>query len=315
VNGLRHWQQRLAAKRRPKGAQISLSQRHIFVLPSAFALAFFMALLLILLVGIHYQHSLAYALCFLLLSVFCIALLHSFRNVNGLTLSAEASPSVFAGQNASFRLRLSSNRRAHQSIAIGFNPQTLQIQDVPAQGSTALTLDYPATHRGWLKAPRLLVESQFPLGLWRVWSWLDLEQRVLVYPRPLAGDYPLANVPLDKSEGEQSRRLGVDDFQGQRRFAPGDSLKRINWKAYSRERGLFVKEFGALEGHPSWLDFSALDGDSETRLSILCQHVLELSASGQFFGLRLPAQSLPPESGERQRERCLQALALYGTSA
>jgi len=269
VNVLHHWQQRVLEKRLPKGAQITLTQRSIFVLPSRFALPFTAALLLILLVAINYRHSLAYGLCFLLLSLFFIALLHSFRNLSGLTIQAQASDAVFAGQTASFRVCLSSNKRDHQSIAIGFSKSSLQILDVPAQSSITVELDYPASRRGWLKPKRLLIESHFPLGLWRVWSQIALQQRVLVYPRPLKADIPLLSGAGDKTEGVQMVAAGVDDFRGLRDFVPGDSLKRLDWKAYSRERGLLIKEFSAVEGGEPWLDFSALEGDSETRLSIL----------------------------------------------
>jgi len=312
VKRLQHWLRSVLKKRQPGGVQIRLSQRSIFVLPSGFAFFFALAVLLILLVAVNYRSSLAYALCFLLLSLFFIALLHSFRNLSGLKINAETSPPVFVGQQASFRLRLSSNKRAHQSIAIGFNRKALQVQDVPAAGSIGLELDCPATERGWLKPTRLLVESHFPLGLWRVWSWIDLEQRILVYPRPLAADLPPQRCLADDIEGEQSNDMGVDDFQGLRLFAPGDSLRRIHWKAFSRGRGLLVKKFCTLEGSALWLDFSALEGDMETKLSVLCHQVLKLCENRQRFGLRLPRQSISLESDEAQRDSCLQALALYG---
>jgi len=304
VKVLRRWHRHLLNKRQAKGVQICLAQRSIFVLPSRFALSFMLALLLILLVGINYRHNLAYGLCFVLLALFFIALLHSFANLSGLCIQAESSPAVFAGEQAGFRVRLYSNKRAHQSISIGFHAKALQVHDLPAGGSITLTLDCPASQRGWLEAAPLLIESHFPLGLWRVWSWVCLKQRVLVYPRPLATDTVLSSHYQDALDGRHSVAVGVDDFQGLRRFAPGDSLKRLDWKAWSRERGLLVKEFSETSGSTLWLDFSALPGDSETRLSILTQQVLTLCASGQRFGLRLPEQSIPSATVACRLWRC-----------
>jgi len=311
---LRSWYLRAANKRLPKGTQITLTQRSIFILPSHFALAFLLAVLLILLVAVNFQQSLAYMLAFLLLPLFFIGLLHSFINLNQLTLTAQGGAAVFAGQAASFHVTLSSKKRAHQAIAIGFSKNALQLQDIPATGSITVELSYPTSKRGWLKPKHLLVQSLFPLGLWRVWSWLCLEQRVLVYPHPLAASFEALLIHPDTSEGQQASGIGVDDFQGQRRFSSGDSLRRLDWKAYSRERGLLVKEFSALQGGQPWLDFSALEGDTETRLSLLCHQVLELCASGQSFGLRLPDKRIEPATGDSQRNSCLQALALYGIS-
>ena len=55
-----------------------------------------------------------------------------------------------------------------------------------------------------------------------------------------------------------------------------------------------------------------LDGDTETRLSWLCQAVLDCSARQLRFGLRVPGVELAPASGESQRDAALQALALFG---
>jgi len=308
----RNWQHRILKKRLLTGTQITLSQRSIFVLPSRFSLFFTLVLVLVLLIAINYQNSLAYALTFLLFSLFCISLLHSFANLAGLAINAEASPAVFAGSQALFHLRLASHSRAHQAIVIGFGKDSQKMQDVPAGGSVSVQLEYPANARGWLKPGKLLIESHFPLGLWRVWSWVQLEQRILVYPRPLESSLALVGGEADSNSEQQTARVGTDDFQGHRRFAPGDSLKRLDWKAFSRERGLLLKEFASLQGSSCWLDFSALQGDSETRLSILAHQVLALCASGQVFGLRLPGQNIAQGSGDTQRDICLQALALYG---
>jgi uncharacterized protein (DUF58 family) len=56
----------------------------------------------------------------------------------------------------------------------------------------------------------------------------------------------------------------------------------------------------------------ALDGDLETRLSLLCHWVLQFSERQQPFGLRLPGCEIAIDSGEAHRDGCLQALALFG---
>jgi uncharacterized protein (DUF58 family) len=108
---------------------------------------------------------------------------------------------------------------------------------------------------------------------------------------------------------------GSEDFQGLKSYQPGDSKRRLHWKAYSRGQGLLVKDFAALSGRDPLLDFEALAGDVELRLSLLCYWVLQLSARQQPFALSLPGQVLAPACGEQHREACLRALALFGTSA
>lgn len=305
--------QRWLARRIPPAASVRLNQRRIFILPSRVGGAFAVALLLMLLVGINYQNSLAYGLTFLLMAVFVVTILHTYRNLAGLVLKAGGGAAVFVGEQARFRVRLESREREHQAIALGWPPAELMLRDVPRKGQSEVELSLPATRRGWLRPERLRVESRFPLGLLVAWSWVDLDQAVLVYPQPLEGDLPLsAGLGDEQEEGLRVFGQGADDFQGLREYQPGDSKRRLDWKAYSRGQGLLVKDFAMLSGRDLWLDFDSLGGDSETRLSLLCHWVLQLSQRQQAFGLQLPGQVIAPDYGEDHRDACLRALALFG---
>ncbi len=305
---------RWLSRRIPPASSVRLDQRRIFIIPSAAGAVFSLVLLLLLLVGINYQNSLAYGLTFFLMAVFIVAILHTFRNLAGLTVQAAGSMPVFVGEQALFKVRLLSTDRAHQAIALGWPATGLQLCDVPQNGAAPCALSQPALRRGWLKPERLRVESRFPLGLLLAWSMVDSDQAVLVYPRPLPGELPLSAGLGDEDEDQGSRTLGqgADDFQGLKTYQPGDSRRRLHWKAYSRGQGLLVKDFAALAGQDVWLDLLALGGDTEARLSVLCHWVLKLHERGQPFGLRLPGTQVSIDTGERHRDACLQALALYG---
>lgn len=304
-------------KRIPPARQVQLNQRRIFILPTREGLLFGVALLLMLLAAINYQNSLAYGLTFLLLSLGLVTILHTYRNLAGLVLAAGEAPPVFAGEQACFRLRLQSAGRAHCGIALGWPPAALQQLDVEADGSGEVELFLPAERRGWLRAPRLRVESRFPLGLLVAWSWVDLDLAALVYPRPLPGELPPAGgVGEDDEEpGVAAQHSGVDDFQGLRSYQSGDSRRRLHWKAWSRGQGLLVKDFTELHSHDLWLDFDSLGGDREARLSLLCHWVVQLAGHGQPFGLHLPGVSRAPAMGAAQRDLCLRDLALFGLPA
>lgn len=78
-----------------------------------------------------------------------------------------------------------------------------------------MLLFHPTERRGWLRPGRLRVESRFPLGLLVAWSWVDLRQQALVYPRPLAGESFLAPGAEDaENQGRALASAGVDDYQG-----------------------------------------------------------------------------------------------------
>ncbi len=309
----RNW----VARRIPPAAQVQLNQRRIFIMPNRVGAAFGLVLFLMLLAAINYENSLAYGLTFVLAAVFIVAILHTYRNFTGLVLKAGSSGAVFVGEQARFRVRLESVGSPHHAVGLGWPQGELQTLDVPQSGQRECELSLPAMRRGWLRPGRLRVESRFPLGLLVAWSWVDLDQAVLVYPKPLEGDLPVAAGAGQDEEDEGSRASGqgADDYQGLKTYQPGDSKRRLHWKAYSRGQGLLVKDFAALAGRDLWLDFLAIGGDPEARLSLLCHWVLQLDDRQQPYGLRLPGSELAPDYGDAHREAYLRALALYGVAA
>lgn len=306
--------QRWLARRIPPASRVRLDHRRIFILPTRTGGSFALVLFLMLLVAINYQNSLAYGLTFLLLSMAILGILHTYRNLSGLVISAGVVRAVFVGETVQLNLRLESAGHAHQAVALGWDAGQLQQVDVAAQGRIEIALTLPAQNRGWLRAPRLRVESVFPLSILRTWSWLDLEQTALIYPRPVAGAMPLLKgvQPHAHDQGVAAQGPGVDDYQGLRVYQPGDSRRRLHWKAYSRGQGLLLKDFTDLSGQDLCLDFMALGGDIEERLSRLCYWVVVLSQRQQPFALRLPGFLSAVDSGNQHRETCLRALALYG---
>ena len=311
---LRQWHRGWLRRRIPPAQQIRLDHRRIFIIPGK-AGAGFLLLLAIMLVGaINYQNSLVYGLTFTLLSLFWVALHHTYRNLAGVQLRATGGRPVFAGEQAPLGLVLSSSRREHQALRLSWSKAGLHTVDVPAGGEQALTLYYPTDHRGWLTLERLRVETRFPLGWFQAWSLVDLDWQVLVYPRPVSRPLPRGSAP-EGAEHDQDQALveGVDDFQGLRAYQPGDSRRRLDWRAWSRGQGLHSKIFAEPQQQSLWLDLtSAVGRDLEERLGVMTGWVLALENARRAYGLRLPGQRIEPALGPAHREQCLRALALYG---
>lgn len=314
------WQQRWQAwldRRIPPAAQVTLSHRSIFILPTRSALTFGLLLLLLLITAINYQNSLIYALTFWLFSVGLAAMLFTFRNLSGLTLIAGHAAPCFAGERLRLPLWLQADRRGHQALLLGFPDQPAQQASVAAGERQALHLSLQAHQRGPLQTGRLRLDSRYPLGLFNAWSWVRLEFRGLVYPRPETVPFVfLAGDGGEQLSGAPSAQSGEQDFQGLRPYRQGDSMRRIAWKQLARGKGLVSKDFDHDEGATCWLDWAALAGvPTETRLSRLCGWVLQAHQQGWRYGLRLPGSEFSPDNSEGHRDRCLRALALYGFSA
>ncbi len=309
----RQWFAGWLARRLPPVHSIRLQQRHIFIVPTRTGIGYAVALLLMLLVAINYENSLAYALTFLLASLGLLTMFHTWRNLAGLTLSAAGSTPCFVGESGGYRLRLHSDKSDYQAIAVGWHVKQLTLVDVAHNSEQFVELSLLGQRRGWQQAPRLRVETHFPLGLFVAWSQVDLAQSILVYPQPLHDVVVATTGHGDEQNSEQaSLAAGVDDFQGLAAWQPGDSLRRINWKAWSKDQGLLVKQFTEQQGQPQVLDFAQVPGDLEFRLSVLCAQVLKVSQTDQPYSLLLPGQQIGPDLGLEHRQQCLRALALHG---
>jgi uncharacterized protein (DUF58 family) len=172
-------------------------------------------------------------------------------------------------------------------------------------------LPIPAERRGWLEAGRLTLYTEFPLGLYYAWTYLNFDTRCLVYPRP-AAPMPLPASSAQSGAGKASV-AGDEDFSGLRNYVAGDALPRIAWKALAREQGLQVKQFSSQQGQELWLDWALAPApDVEHKLEILTRWVLEAELQGLHYGLRLPDIQLLPAQGVVHRAECLRALALFG---
>lgn len=301
-------------RRLPPQQRVRLGQKHIFIVPSAAGYGFALCLLLILLVAINYQNSLAYAMVFLLAAIGMLSMLHTWRNLSGLELTGLSVPPCFAGQKAQISLQLRSLRHAHQAIQLSIDaqPESEIETSIAHAAQEQVQLLLPMAQRGLHPIPRIRVTGRYPLGLWTAWSLVDLGQHVLVYPKPVTAAIQLAGSASEQGDdGLQAGGPGVDDYEGLVAWRPGDSLARVNWKSWSKGQGLLVKQFSELKGKQSALDFSALAGDVELRLSLLCAMVLDLSAQDVAYSLRLPARQIPVGQGLAHRNECLAALALF----
>ena len=306
---------RWVARRLPAVQRLQLRQRHIFIVPTATGVAFAGAVLLMLLVAINYQNSLAYGLSFLLAALALLSVFHTWRNLAGLHISAAGTAPCFVGEQGVYRLRLHSDTQQRHAIGLGLDAQHLIWVDVPAAGEQVVELAQQGLQRGWQPTPRLRIETRFPLGLFVAWSQISIDQSILVYPQPSTDAVARISEGTEESADSQhaSTQAGVDDFQGLTAWQAGDSLRRIHWKAWSKGQGLLIKQFSQQQGQEQVLDFNQLTGGVERRLSMLCAQVLHIAATGQPYTLSLPNQSpLGPAAGAEHRQRCLRALALYG---
>jgi uncharacterized protein (DUF58 family) len=177
----------------------------------------------------------------------------------------------------------------------------------------------PAPRRGWMPMGRVMLETRFPLGLFRAWSYIEPDARCLVYPRPERSALP--PVRAEAATGSlRSQAHGNEDFSGLRTYQLSDSPRHVAWKAVARSATLvtrsedmLTKQFTGEAAAELWLDWALLPAalGTEQRLSRLAGWVLQAERNGALYGLRLPGVEIAPNRGDPHASACLQALALH----
>lgn len=290
---------------------VILNHRRIFILPTQRGLSFAVLITLLLLIAFVYNNNLAYLLAFLLASVFFITILHSYKSLVGLIVQKGRSEAVFAGEAAGFgiHIRNPADRERQQLQVTLQDSQSLAIE---AQGTVQVTLYSIVQKRGWHSAGTVTLSSTFPLGLFRAWSPIRLDLKVMVYPRPAQYEIPFPQALSAEIQQGHSRK-GSDDFYGLQEYQSGDSIKHIHWKAFAKGLGVFSKQYsGEQSAEEIRLDYEQTPGhNTEQRLSQLCRWVIDAEQAGIRYGFALPGLTLPPANGLAHYQKCLEALALF----
>jgi len=299
-------------KRLPPSHSLTFDQRKIFILPTGQGILFAFTAFLFFIIGVNYSNSMVLMMSFFLGSLFIISVLHTYRNLSGLTIKAGITEPSFVGGEALFRVSLyRGSRRTYQAIKLQWGDSSAELQDLTEVMQAEVSLLLNTKDRGVFRPGRLKIETRYPVGLMRAWSWVDLDMTSIVYPEPKqSGFIPMSQI--SESGGEGRVNDGKDDFESLKAYVIGDSLKNVAWKAYARGQGLYSKVFQGHVQQNEWLDWDQMPGDdTETKLSYLCYRILYYSENKITFGLRLPSNEFGLASGAEHTRQCLHALALF----
>ena len=306
--------QRWVQRRSPIAKRVELNQRRVFIFPTGYGFFFLLTSFLLFVGGVNYESSLILNLSFFLISLFLVAILHTFKNLAGLVLVAEGTKPAFKGQDALFQIGMErTSKRNHESLTISWEGRQSELVDVVDVIHQNIEISLSTHKRGWFQPQRFKIQSTFPLGLLRTWSWVQLDLTALVYPMPIQCEY-VGTDNQGATEGNKKVPTGQDDFDYLRQYQLGESLKNIAWKKYANSQKLLSKVFHGIASDTFWLRWSGVPAsDVELRLSMLCYWVVTYSKENREFGLSLPTIDIPPAAGKDHELACLRALALYGS--
>lgn len=302
------WLPALTRLRHAEALPIRLDRRRIYVVPSGFGLAFTVLLFVMLLGALNYNNNPALLLTCLLGATAGTSVFFGFRSLSGLVLVQVRADETHAGDAVCLHLKFAPGPRPRASVRVRRDEANIAFA-LPAGHEGEIPLSLPGTHRGWFTPGRMRVWTDYPLGLFRLWSWLNPQAQFLIYPALETAPPPLP--AGDGRQGEQTRAGASEEHAGLRDYRPTDAMRLIAWKASVRHDSLLVRDVERRSGAALTLDYAGLCGlDHEARIRRLAAWVIAAEAAQHSYLLRLPDADIGPGLGGDQRCACLRALAL-----
>jgi uncharacterized protein (DUF58 family) len=298
----------LTRLKRIEALPIRLNRHRIYVVPTRFGLIFSAVLVVMLLGALNYNNNPAMLLTCLLAAASYQSVFQSFRTLNGVQLTAIRAEPCHAGDSLPLFLHFHIDTKTRRSLRLRIGDYET-VFDLQPGGDGNVRIELPAPRRGMQKIGRIKLYSEYPFGLFHVWSWLNPDFSAIVYPRletgapPLPNDDALATVRVSRGLGDELAML--------RDYRPTDPPRGIAWKASARHDTLLVKEFERHRGREIVLSFAELAGlDRERRISRLARWVCAAENAQFRYTLKTPLGTTGPGLGPDHRHACLRELAL-----
>lgn len=314
---------RWATRKKTTSTMHTLVQRQLYVLPSKAGCMLGATLLVLLMASINFQLNLGYALTFLIAGSALSSLWMGYRNIYGLQLQLGALRPTFQGDSVTVPVLLHTAQGQRHGIALAMHrapgPLAWVHTDIAPSQNTSIELGWVPQQRGWHPVPGIVIESRYPLGVFRIWSHWQPEAQALVYPAPEVPPPAVHFADAPDTGHAPAHSAGMAEHDGVRSYQRGDALRSVVWKktatALATGSGDLVVRNGQQPQTPSlWLDARTTGlADPEAQIARLTAWVLHAHAQQWRWGLRLPSgRSIAPATGEAHWHDCLAALAVDG---
>lgn len=151
---------------------------------------------------------------------------------------------------------------------------------VPRNTTVEIRTEHIFPHRGRFLIKDFELSTGFPFGFFRHRKRLPAkETELIVFPVIGSIGPEYADLSLDAGRLAASRRGFGQDLLALRDYQPADDMRRVDWKATARSRGLIVREFSAEDEKRVTIFFDGRVPRSPTEASL--RERIEAERSGK----------------------------------
>ncbi|PLX94411.1 MAG: hypothetical protein C0620_06025 [Desulfuromonas sp.] len=268
--------------------------------------------------AVNTGNNLLYLMVSALLGFMSISGILGHWNLKKLQVTLEPPDEIYDGLETLMRVRLFNGRRLLPAflLDISFEDQTnsghLSVVKKGEQPSVGVPVMFSG--RGAHGQHTIIIRSAFPINFFVRRRIIDLEQTILVFPRPVACRHMHTSNGIENEGAVDSQGKGNDgDITRIGNYQGTEPLKMIHWKLTARHDSLKIKELSDLQQPPIEINPLALPGAGlEQQLRCASFLINDLMRRNQPVGLKLNNLVLPAALGQGHKIQLLKELATYG---
>ncbi len=296
-----------------------IQSNRIYIIPSGRGFLFLAAIVILVLTGATYNNNLIFLLAFFMFAVFVVSMLQTHYNIKGVRLQFGSAEEGFEGDPFTLHMELVQKRARHKRnleirlaskkfVNVSHNREEI----LPQESAKLVRIEVRAWRRGIHKMPDVILETYYPLGMFRAWKVFRFDASLVVYPRP---EVKQALVPRSYESGHEDLGLRTSpegDFGELKNYIMGESYHQIAWKHYARTGELYSKvHWGEEHKHYviPWLASGPAGAEVESALRTMSGWIKTALEENATFEMESPAQKIEPSKGVDHARRCWRALA------
>ncbi len=296
--------------------KLGKSHNRLFIFPTAYGIYFIIIIFVLFLISLSYGHSLAFTTTFIFVSLVFVSAHFTNFNLAGVeVLTVRSEADKHEGEAMTFRVTLKNNTRKDRfdiGASLLYGDECEEVTLAPGE-TKAVLVSKSRLSRGHYHGERLKLYSLFPFGLFRVWKFWRTSFDFFIYPKVdnsiqlEAPTYP----SYERGRSFNKVELGAEEFFGHFAYQEGMPLRSIDWRAYSRGRGILLKKFIEQSDGLYLFDLKEVKGTREEKIRRLAGMIEQAEARGGTYALILEDEAPLFGRGGAFKRNSLKRLALF----
>ena len=283
----------------------TLNKKNIFVFPNFRGFQVGFLVFFCFTASIFYQINFSLLLSIIIFIIFFISIILSFQNLNKLTISSH-DHLIAVNEDSKLYIFIKNNSE-NDKLNINLKIDETSVKTLKTIKKTLKTnINHTYKKRGTFAFPTLSIFSQFPFGIVRSSSYLNLNNKAIVHPKPELPPKKILNLHnLDNLNNSNYEFDNISEYEA------GENQSRIAWKQSISKNKLLSKKF-INENKVSniLIDIDKIDAVTfEKKLSYATYLILKSYKEKISFSLKHKKFKLPFSSTIQNKIRALTYLA------